>query len=95
MEKLLSKDDIKAIFPKIKELHDIHEKFLEKLNDATSTQPKCKLSQVFLEFREPFLIYGEYCSNMTNSTDTLREVNKRSAMVEQLILVFKKNRVFA
>lgn len=87
MEKLLSKIEIKSIFPKIKELTEIHEKFLEKLKDAISTQPKFKLSHVFLEFREPFLIYGEYCSNMTNATDTLRDVTKRSAMFEQLIQV--------
>jgi guanine nucleotide exchange factor VAV len=87
LEKLLSKDEIKIIFPRIKDLADIHKKFLEKLKDAVSPSPKIKLSQVFLEFREPFLIYGDYCSNMTNATDTLRDVCKKSTIIEQQVLV--------
>lgn len=85
MEKCLTKDDIRSIFPKIKELAEIHEKFLEKLKEAISQNAKTKLSQVFLEFREPFLIYGEYCSNMTNATDTLRDAIKKSAGFEQMV----------
>lgn len=64
---------------------DIHDRFLDKLKDAISPSPKCKLSQVFLEFREPFLIYGEYCSNMTIATDTLRDLAKRNIAVDKLI----------
>lgn len=87
LEKLLSKDEIKVMFPRIKDLADIHKKFLDKLREAISPSNKVKLSQVFLEFRESFLIYGDYCSNMTNATDTLREVCKRSTVVEQQVLV--------
>lgn len=64
---------------------DIHEKFLERLKDAVSPNSKFKLSQVFLEFREPFLIYGDYCSSMTLATDTLRDVCKRNPLVEQCV----------
>lgn len=87
LEKLLGKDDLRAIFPRIKELAEIHERFLDKLRDAVSTSPKHKLSQVFLEFREPFLVYGEYCSNMTNAMDALRDIVKRNSMVDQMIQV--------
>lgn len=85
MEKQLSHDEIKILFPKIRELVEIHGKFLERLKDASRPNAKCKLSQVFLEFREPFLIYGDYCSNMTCSTDTLRDVCARNASIEQLV----------
>lgn len=85
LERLLDKDELRLIFPRIRELADIHESFLEKLRDATATPPKSKLSAVFLEFREPFLVYGEYCSNMTNAMDALREITKRNAQVDQLI----------
>ncbi|XP_055695535.1 protein vav isoform X1 [Lutzomyia longipalpis] len=85
MEKLLSKDDIKLIFPKVRELADIHTKFLEKLREAVQPNAKLKLSQVFFEFREPFLIYGEYCSNMTNATDGLRDQINKSESVKQLV----------
>lgn len=87
LEKLLSKEEIKIIFNKIKELADVHNKFLERLREATSPGSRLKLSQVFLDFREQFLIYGEYCSNMTLATDTLKDACKRNSSVEQSILV--------
>lgn len=65
------------------ELADIHEKFLERLKDAVSENSKSKLSQVFLDFREPFLIYGDYCSSMTAAVEMLNMVCKRSPLVEQ------------
>ncbi|KAL7033090.1 hypothetical protein ACKWTF_007481 [Chironomus riparius] len=90
MEKML-KDEIKVIFPRIKELVDIHKKFLDKLREATEQNPKCKLSSVFLDFREQFLIYGEYCANMTDATETLRDVCKRSSAIEQLVAQCQKD----
>jgi guanine nucleotide exchange factor VAV len=90
MEKLL-KDQIEIIFPRINELVDIHHKFHEKLREAIEPHSKLKLSSVFLEFREQFLIYGDYCSKMTDATDTLRDVSKRSATVEQLVQQCQKD----
>lgn len=114
MESLLSRDEFRSIFPKIKvglisfgywcdhficfvflcgfqELAEIHERFLEKIKDAISPMPKYKFSQVFLEFREPFLIYGEYCSNMTNAAETLRDVAKKNPSFEQTMQVSVSN----
>ncbi|XP_055698725.1 protein vav isoform X1 [Phlebotomus papatasi] len=85
MEKLLSKEDIKIIFPKVRELADIHTKFLEKLREAVQPNSKLKLSQVFFDFREPFLIYGEYCSNMTNATDALRDQTAKNESMRQMV----------
>lgn len=68
------------------ELCEVHEKFLHKLKE-TNVHTRYKLSQVFLEFRESFLVYGDYCANMTNATDTLRDVTKKNPMVDQLIQV--------
>ncbi|XP_021699717.1 protein vav isoform X1 [Aedes aegypti] len=85
LERALTKEVLRIIFPCIKELVDIHEKFLAKLKDAVAVDSKLKLSVVFLEFREPFLIYGDYCSSMTNATDMLREVCKKSSNVEQIV----------
>ncbi|KXJ75593.1 hypothetical protein RP20_CCG011455 [Aedes albopictus] len=85
LERALTKEVLRIIFPCIKELVDIHEKFLAKLKEAVAVDSKLKLSVVFLEFREPFLIYGDYCSSMTNATDMLREVCKKSSNVEQIV----------
>ncbi|XP_058832580.1 protein vav isoform X2 [Topomyia yanbarensis] len=85
LEKVLTKDVLRIIFPCIKELVEIHEKFLDKLRGAVQPDSKIKLSAVFLEFREPFLIYGDYCSCMTNATDMLRDVCKKSSNVVQAV----------
>ncbi|XP_053666591.1 protein vav [Anopheles marshallii] len=90
LEKLLSKEDIRAIFPCIRELVEIHNKFLDRLHEAVCPGSKLKLSTTFLEFREPFLIYGEYCSSMTSAVETLREVCKKSNTVEQTVLQSQK-----
>lgn len=87
MEKVLKIEETKVIFPRIKELVEIHKSFLEKLKEATESNTKQKLSSVFLEFREQFLIYGDYCAKMTDATDTLREVCKKSVTIEQLVNV--------
>lgn len=70
----------------IQELIEVHEKFLYRLKEAT-VNSRYKLSQVFLEFRESFLIYGDYCANMTFSNDLLRDVTKRNPLVDQLVQV--------
>lgn len=38
---------------------------------------------MFLDFREPFLIYGDYCASMTSAVDTLTTVCKRNPQIEQ------------
>ncbi|KFB45541.1 AGAP010292-PA-like protein [Anopheles sinensis] len=90
LEKHLSKEELRAIFPCIKELVEIHTKFLDRLHEAVSPGSKLKLSTTFLEFREPFLVYGEYCSCMTSAVETLREVCKKSSAVEQTVLHSQK-----
>lgn len=71
----------------LKDLAEIHSKFLDKLREAVLPNTKVKLSQVFLDFREPFLIYGEYCSNLINAIDALGDICKRNSLIEQLVQV--------
>uniref|UniRef100_A0A1I8NW27 Protein vav n=1 Tax=Stomoxys calcitrans TaxID=35570 RepID=A0A1I8NW27_STOCA len=85
LERYLTPEDIKQIFPRIKELVDIHTKFLDKLRDSLQPNAKMKMSQVFLEFREPFLIYGEYCSCLLGAIDFLGDVCKKNQIIEQLV----------
>jgi guanine nucleotide exchange factor VAV len=75
------------MFCALQELVDIHRSFLEKLREATQPQSRTRLSSIFIEFREKFLIYGDYCSKMTDATDTLRDTMKRSVAVEQMVVV--------
>jgi len=43
------------------------------------------MAQVFLEFREPFLIYGEYCSCLLGAIDYLADVCKKNQIIDQLV----------
>lgn len=85
MERQMPADDIRKIFPKIRDLAEIHTHFLKHLKDAISPVSKTKLSTVFLDFREKFLIYGEYCSNLTGAIDTLRDICKNSPAANDLV----------
>ncbi|XP_023037071.1 protein vav isoform X3 [Drosophila willistoni] len=85
LERHLNQDELRLIFPRIRELADIHTRFLEKLRESLVTNTKLKLGQVFLEFREPFLIYGEYCSCLLNAIDYLADVCKKNQIIDQLV----------
>lgn len=69
------------------ELLDLHTDLLERFREATKPQPKIKLSQIFIDFRERFLIYGDYCSKLTLATDTLRDFCKNDNTISDLVNV--------
>lgn len=77
----------------MQELADIHTRFLDRLRDSLSIHPKIKMSQVFLEFREPFLIYGDYCSCLLGAIDYLADVCKKNQIIDQLVQVSSENSI--
>ncbi|XP_052857921.1 protein vav isoform X1 [Drosophila gunungcola] len=85
LERHLNEDGLRIIFPRIKELADIHTRFLDKLRESLTPNAKVKMAQVFLEFREPFLIYGEYCSCLLAAIDYLADVCKKNQIIDQLV----------
>ncbi|KPU72665.1 uncharacterized protein Dana_GF15994, isoform B [Drosophila ananassae] len=85
LERHLNQDELKAIFPRIRELADIHTNFLHKLRESLTPNAKIKMAQVFMEFREPFLIYGEYCSCLLGAIDNLADVCKKNQIIDQLV----------
>uniref|UniRef100_A0A1A9W8M5 Protein vav n=1 Tax=Glossina brevipalpis TaxID=37001 RepID=A0A1A9W8M5_9MUSC len=90
LERYLNPEELRQIFPRIKELADIHTKFLDKLRDSLQPHAKLKMSQVFLEFREPFLIYGEYCSCLLGAIDYLADICKKNQIIDQLVQVCER-----
>ncbi|KAL9882325.1 vav guanine nucleotide exchange factor isoform 1-T1 [Glossina fuscipes fuscipes] len=90
LERYLNPEELRQIFPRIKELADIHTKFLDKLRDSLQPHAKVKMSQVFLEFREPFLIYGEYCSCLLGAIDYLADICKKNQIIDQLVQVCER-----
>ncbi|BFG01451.1 protein vav [Drosophila madeirensis] len=85
LERHLNQDELRLIFPRIRELADIHTRFLERLREALSPSTKLRMAQVFMDFREPFLIYGEYCSCLLGAIDYLADVCKKNQIIDQLV----------
>ncbi|KMZ10595.1 protein vav isoform X1 [Drosophila sechellia] len=85
LERHLNQDELRLIFPRIRELADIHTKFLDKLRESLTPNAKVKMAQVFLDFREPFLIYGEFCSLLLGAIDYLADVCKKNQIIDQLV----------
>nr|XP_018902784.1 PREDICTED: protein vav isoform X1 [Bemisia tabaci] len=87
LQNVLKDDDFRVIFWGIKELAEIHGGFLSQLRKATTPNSMIKLSETFLNWREKFLIYGDYCANLTTAQDKIQEICNRSENINQLIQV--------
>lgn len=46
-----------------------------------------RLADVFLAWRERLLLYGDYCSNLTNAQDTLKALDSRDSTFSKQLAV--------
>ncbi|XP_012243060.1 protein vav isoform X2 [Bombus vosnesenskii] len=83
LSSLLRPEDCARIFFGIKELAEIHAGFHSQLRKARTG---AALAQVFLDWREKFLIYGDYCANLTLAQNTLQEACARYELVNQEVI---------
>lgn len=81
---MLKPEDSSRIFFGIKDLAEIHVGFHNVLRKARNG---AALAQVFLEFQERFLIYGDYCANLTIAQNTLQDVCSRYDQINQEVIV--------
>lgn len=81
---LLRPEESTRIFFGIKELAEIHAGFHSQLRKARTG---AVLAQVFLDWREKFLIYGDYCANLTLAQNTLQEACARNELANQEVIV--------
>lgn len=72
------------IFFGIKELAEIHSGFHSQLRKARSG---AALAQVFLDWREKFLIYGDYCANLTAAQNILQDVCDKNENINYEVMV--------
>ncbi|XP_069695874.1 protein vav isoform X2 [Periplaneta americana] len=86
LNNLLREEDMKVIFGGIKELSEIHAGFHSQLRKAVTPGSTTRLSEVFLNWREKFLIYGEYCANLTNAQALIQDVCNRNEIVNQEVI---------
>lgn len=81
---MLRPEETAKIFFGIKDLAEIHAGFHSQLCKARSGSA---LAQVFLDWREKLIIYGDYCANLTLAQSTLQEVCANNEMINQEVIV--------
>ncbi|PNF32490.1 Protein vav [Cryptotermes secundus] len=86
LNNLLREEDMKVIFGGIKELSEIHAGFHSQLRKAVAPGSTTRLSEVFLNWREKFLIYGDYCANLTYAQALVQDVCNRNQIVNQEVI---------
>lgn len=69
------------------ELSEIHVGFHSQLRKACSSQSSLRLSEVFINWREKFLIYGDYCANLTLAQSTIQDVCEKNDTINQEVIV--------
>ncbi|XP_018323324.1 protein vav [Agrilus planipennis] len=80
LQTILSADVHSTIFCKINELHEIHTGFLSQLLKV-GIDKSVKLSNIFMNWRERFLVYGPYCANLSNACALLQESCDKNEVV--------------
>ena len=84
----IRESDKKIIFMNIKELGDIHTAFFTALFNCVKARPSSsrKIGEVFLEFKEKFLKYADYCSGLKEATETLGSLSEENKAVEKEVI---------
>ena len=78
--------DKKVIFMNIKELGETHGGFCKEIQDSWKGRSRKRIGEVFIEYKERFLKYGEYCAMLPRAThllDTL--ITKDEAIAEEVV----------
>ncbi|XP_049846897.1 protein vav isoform X1 [Schistocerca gregaria] len=83
---VLTGHDSKIIFGSIKDLAEIHAGFHSQLRKAITPGTSNRLSDVFLNWREKFLVYGEYCANLTKAQNHIQDLCHRNHAIDQEVI---------
>lgn len=77
-EKYITEENVKILFSNIEDILEVHTKFLEALEFHLQPEPHSQheLGNVFLQFKDKFCVYEEYCSNHEKALRLLMELNK-------------------
>ncbi|XP_054272231.1 protein vav isoform X2 [Macrosteles quadrilineatus] len=83
---LLEDHDYRTIFMWIKELSEIHSGFHSQLRKVVAPGSCARLSEVFLNWREKFLVYGDYCANLPDAQSRISDLCAHSDSVNQEVI---------
>lgn len=84
LSSLLRQECYSRIFFGLKTLSEFHMNLHSELCKARNG---VALAQIFLNSKEKFLIYGDYCANLLLAQNTLQEVCARNELINQEIIV--------
>ncbi|KAF4072334.1 hypothetical protein AMELA_G00261850 [Ameiurus melas] len=96
-QQCLTPEQVKILFSNIEEILDVHREFFSAMEASLQPepQPQHALGHVFLQFRDRFSVYGEYCSNHEKALRLLMELNKipqiRTFLLHCMLLGGKKS----
>ncbi|KAH0619135.1 hypothetical protein JD844_018831 [Phrynosoma platyrhinos] len=81
-EKYITEENVKILFSNIEDILDVHKDFLTALEYCLQPEPQSQheLGDVFLKFKDKFIVYEEYCSNHEKALRLLMELNKIPAV---------------
>ncbi|KAF4014697.1 hypothetical protein G4228_005896 [Cervus hanglu yarkandensis] len=74
LQRFLKPQDIEIIFINIEDLLRVHTHFLKEMKEALANPSAPTLYQVFIKYKERFLIYGRYCSQVESASKHLDRV---------------------
>ncbi|XP_044514395.1 proto-oncogene vav isoform X3 [Gracilinanus agilis] len=74
LQRFLRAEDIEIIFINLEDLLSVHTCFLRDLKEALSANGAPDLYQVFISYKERFLVYGRYCSQVESASKHLDRV---------------------
>ncbi|XP_034269718.1 phosphatidylinositol 3,4,5-trisphosphate-dependent Rac exchanger 1 protein isoform X2 [Pantherophis guttatus] len=77
-EKYITEENVKILFSNMEDILDVHNDFLTALEYRLHPEPHSQheLGDVFLKFKDKFIVYEEYCSNHEKALRLLMELNK-------------------
>uniref|UniRef100_A0A673B9U3 Phosphatidylinositol 3,4,5-trisphosphate-dependent Rac exchanger 1 protein n=1 Tax=Sphaeramia orbicularis TaxID=375764 RepID=A0A673B9U3_9TELE len=96
-QQCLSPEHVKILFSNIEDILELHKEVLSAVEASLQPepQPHHALGHVFLQFKESFSVYGEYCSNHEKALRLLMELNKipniRTFLLHCMLLGGKKS----
>ncbi|XP_008047224.1 proto-oncogene vav-like, partial [Carlito syrichta] len=74
LQRFLKPQDIEIIFVNIEDLLRVHTHFLKEMKEALAAPGASTLYQIFIKYKERFLIYGRYCSQVESASKHLDHV---------------------
>ncbi|XP_049272801.1 protein vav isoform X2 [Rhipicephalus sanguineus] len=86
LKDVLTPEENEIIFKHIKELAETHTGFHADLHKACVSSQHLKISDCFLRWKDKFIVYGDYCSNLPKAQEQIDELCSKKQLVNQCVL---------